>query len=315
MTKCFVCGILKSVLDLQMPERLKIVEFWMKEDVSNPNIEWKKNSSDPSERLSLRINHKEAAVYSATKKNSLKTPLSPTVENLPKGLKKIRKKIRVIDTRSEYEDEEDEDFQYIPDGLEQLNQANSLMNALSEEEKRLLQQQENLHHMEMQRTAGKMEALSAAADMARQAGFSDDGRKAAAKNLQTNMPLENIEEFVVRDILNNKKKGSGKKIPKGKVIQTLRGVKRVKEAGGNKALQGLSLDMLMKVGEKDLSDEELAKIAARENNALAKKILEKSGQNIKSRRRKKVKLSDKSKEKKGILLRRNLSLKNLNDRV
>ena len=125
----------------------------------------------------------------------------------------------------------------------------------------------------------------------------------------------NIEEFVVRDILNNKKKGSGKKIPKGKVIQTLRGVKRVKEAGGNEALQGLSLDMLMKVGEKDLSDEELAKIAARENNALAKKILEKSGQNIKSRRRKKVKLSDKSKEKKGILLRRNLSLKNLNDRV
>ena len=80
-------------------------------------------------------------------------------------------------------------------------------------------------------------------------------------------------------------------------------------------MQGLSLDMLMKVGEKDLSDEELAKIAARENNALAKKILEKSGQNIKSRRRKKVKLSDKSKEKKGILLKRNLSLKNLNDRV
>ena len=40
-----------------------IVELWMKEDVSNPNIEWKKNNSDPSERLTLRINHKEAAAY------------------------------------------------------------------------------------------------------------------------------------------------------------------------------------------------------------------------------------------------------------
>lgn len=116
----------------------------MKEDVSNPNIEWKKNNSDPSERLTLRINHKEAAAYSATKKNSFNAPAMPVAENLPKGLKKIRKKIRKIDVRSGYEDEDDEDFQYIPDSLEQLNQANSLMNALNDEEKRLLQQQESL---------------------------------------------------------------------------------------------------------------------------------------------------------------------------
>lgn len=38
-------------------------------------------------------------------------------------------------------------------------------------------------------------------------------------------------------------------------------------------MQGLSLDALLKAGEKDISDEELAKIAARENNALAKKFL------------------------------------------
>ena len=45
----------------------------MKEDISNPNIEWKKNNSEPSERLSLRINSKEAAAYSAAKKNVFKT--------------------------------------------------------------------------------------------------------------------------------------------------------------------------------------------------------------------------------------------------
>ena len=134
----------------------------MKEDFSNPNIEWKKNNSDPSERLTLRINHKEAAAYSSTKKNSFNAPAMPVAENLPKGLKKIRKKIRKIDVRSDYEDEDDEDFQYIPDSLEQLNQANSLMNALNDEEKRLLQQQESLQNMKMQQTAGKMEALAVA---------------------------------------------------------------------------------------------------------------------------------------------------------
>ena len=279
-----------------------IVELWMKEDFSNPNIEWKKNNSDPSERLTLRINHKEAAAYSATKKNSFNAPAMPVAENLPKGLKKIRKKIRKIDVRSDYEDEDDEDFQYIPDSLEQLNQANSLMNALNDEEKRLLQQQESLQNMKMQQTAGKMEALAVAANM--------------VKNQQTNAPLEEITELAVRDILNDREKISGRKVPEGKVIQTLRGVKRVKDAGGNKALQGLSLDALLKAGEKDISDEELAKIAARENNALAKKILEKSGQDVKRRRKKDVKkFPDKTKDKANVLLKRNLSLKNLNDRV
>ena len=94
-----------------------IVELWMKEDFSNPNIEWKKNNSDPSERLTLRINHKEAAAYSATKKNSFNAPAMPVAENLPKGLKKIRKKIRKIDVRSDYEDEDDEDFKYMPYSL------------------------------------------------------------------------------------------------------------------------------------------------------------------------------------------------------
>lgn len=288
----------------------------MKEDVANPNIEWKKNNSDPSERLTLRINHKEAAVYAETKKNSLKAPVGPVAENLPKGLKKIRKKIHTIDNRSGYEEDDDEDFQYIPDGLEQLNQANSLMNALNDEEKRLLQQHEALQNMKLQQTAGKMEALAAAANMARQAGLTGVEKKAVAKNQQTNAPLEKVTELAVRDILNDREKISGRKVPEGKVIQTLRGVKRVKDAGGNKALQGLSLQALLKAGEKNVSDEELAKITAKENNALAKKILEKSGQDVKRRRKKDAKkFPDKIKGKTKVFLKRNLSLKDLNDRA
>ena len=288
----------------------------MKEDVSNPNIEWKKNNSDPSERLTLRINHKKAAVYSATKKNSLKTPRMSMAENLPKGLKKIRTKIRKIDVYSDYDDEDDDEFQYVPDDLEQLNQTNSLMNALNDEEKRLLKQHENLQNMKMQQNAGRMEALAVAADMVRQAGLTGNEKKILERNQQSNVPLEDVTELAVRDILNDKEKISGKKVPEGKVIQTLRGVKRVKDVGGNKALQGLSLDALLKAGEKDISDEELAKIAAKENNALAKKILKKSGQDVKRRRKKDTKnFPDKAKSKASVAFKRNLSLKNLNDRV
>ena len=287
----------------------------MKEDISNPNIEWKKNNSEPSERLSLRINSKEAAAYSAAKKNVFKTPAVLPAESLPKGLKKIRKKVRTIDISSEYDDEEEEEFEYVSDSLEQLNQANSLMNALNKEEKKLLHHQEELQNMNMQRMAGKMEAMTAAAQMVKQAGLSGFEKKAIVKNQQSNESFEKINKQVVKDVLNEKEKLGAKKIPEGKVIQTLRGVKRVKDIGGKKALEGLSLDALLKAGEKEISDEELAKIAAKENNELAKKILKKSGQDVKKRRKKEVKdITDKTKGGKKGMLRRNLSLNNLHDR-
>ena len=145
------------------------------------------------------------------------------------------------------------------------------MNALNDEEKRLLQQQESLQNMKMQQTAGKMEALAVAANMARQAGLTGTEKKsgcqkpanqcAAGRDYRT-CRTRHFE----RPGKNQRQKSSGRK---GYSDAARR--KRVKDAGGNKALQGLSLDALLKAGEKDISDEELAKIAARENNALAKK--------------------------------------------
>lgn len=55
------------------------------------------------------------------------------------------------------------------------------MNALNDEEKRLLQQQESLQNMKMQQTAGKMEALAVAANMARQAGLTGTEKKRLSK--------------------------------------------------------------------------------------------------------------------------------------
>lgn len=64
-------------------------------------------------------------------------------------------------------------------------------------------------------------------------------------------------------------------------------------------MQGLSLDALLKAGEKDISDEELAKIAARENNALAKKFLKNQVRTLNAgeKRRQKVSGQDKGQSK------------------
>ena len=83
----------------------------MEDNSSNPNIEWKKPGFGSSEKLSLKVNTKEAVLYDAKKKNGLQksNPLTPA--DLPAGLKKIRKKIKdVFD-----EDEEDEnDSVFVP---------------------------------------------------------------------------------------------------------------------------------------------------------------------------------------------------------
>ena len=68
----------------------------MEDNSSNPNIEWKKPGFGSSEKLSLKVNTKEAVLYDAKKKNGLQksNPLTPA--DLPPGLKKIRKKIKII---------------------------------------------------------------------------------------------------------------------------------------------------------------------------------------------------------------------------
>lgn len=72
--------------------------------------------------------------------------------------------------------------------------------------------------------------------------------------------------------------------------------------GGNEALQGMNLSDLQKAGEQNADEKKIAKL-----------ILEKSGQ--KAKRRKINRSSEnKMKSKSRASVRRNLSLKNLNDR-
>lgn len=272
----------------------------MKNESSNPNIEWKKPGFDNKERITLKVNLREAVVYDATRKNGAPKTFTPSIsENLPNGLKKIRKKIR----RDSYDedDEEEESFQIAPSELA-LNEANSLMNALNDEEKKILQQQQNLETMKLQQNAGKMEAVSIAGTIAQQAGLKGLDKDIVNRNIQSVATPEELAQQTLKDILQEKEHIKGGKITDGKQIQTLRGAKRVKEMGGNEALQGMNLSDLQKAGEQNADEKKIAKL-----------ILEKSGQ--KAKRRKINRSSEnKMKSKSRASVRRNLSLKNLNDR-
>lgn len=284
----------------------------MNKESSNPNIEWKKTGFDSQERVTLKINVKEAALYNAKKKNPQAASI-PNPVNLPKGLKKIRKKIR--DVFDDEEEEDENEFQITPSGLE-LDSGNSLLNALNEDEKKILHQQENLQNMKMQQTAGKMEAIATVAQLAKQAGIKGLEKDIASKNLQNVAPTDEIFAHTIRDILAEKENVKGEDIPAGKVIQTLRGVKRVKEMGGNKALQGLKLQDIQEIGEKNLKPNDKE---SKEYKEVAKLILKKSGQDIKKKKAKPTKNSsakNKLKAKNSTLTqKRNLSLRNLNDRT
>ena len=75
----------------------------MSETADNLNIEGKKSGVDSSETATRRINEQKAAQYDAYKRNGTSRINSITPADLPKGLNKIRKRIREI-----YDDEEEE---------------------------------------------------------------------------------------------------------------------------------------------------------------------------------------------------------------
>ncbi len=141
-----------------------------KEDDSN--IEWKKSGIDKHERLTLKINVKEANLYNAAKANDLKAKIKPKKAlEVPKGFKKISKKIR--DSFDEEEDEED----YILVPVFEDTRESSLMRALSEDEKKILQQNENINNIRMQENAGKEAAIERAEKVIMQAGLGQANNK------------------------------------------------------------------------------------------------------------------------------------------
>ena len=231
-------------------------------------FDWKKNGFDKNERLSLRINAKEADNYNARKKNQPLKANRP--ENLAAGLKKIRKKIREVYDDDEDDDENDTIFAPIQYAKEEEN---PLLNALNEDEKRLFYQKRTIENTNMQQTAGKMEALHIANNLARESGLKEISRKAVAAGMQeaTFRPEEMQEKVIKKEV--SGKLGIRGKIEDGKIISAARGIKKIERLGGKEAAKNLDMRDVVKAGEEKLDEIKLAEL-----------ILEKSGQDVKKRK-------------------------------
>ncbi len=242
------------------------------------SFDWKKKGFGNNERLTLKNDVKEAQKYNDNKKTPLSKKNKITPENLPLGLKKIRKKIRDI-YDEEDDDENDTYFSHIK--MPEQEEDNTLLYALNEDERNMYKQKNIFENVKMQQNSGKMEALHIANNLAREAGLSNISRKAIEVGMQqaTFEPQKIQEEVIKKEV--GGKLGIKGKIEDGKIIQAARGIKKVEQLGGKQATQNLQMKDVVKAGEQKLSDIELAEM-----------ILEKSGQDIKKRKKKLNKTKD-----------------------
>lgn len=125
----------------------------------------------------------------------------------------------------------------------------------------------------MQQTAGKMEALHIANNLARESGLKDISRKAMAAGMQeATFRPEEIQEKVIKKEVSGKLGIKGK-IEDGKIISAARGIKKIESLGGKEAAKNLDMRDVVKAGEEKLDEIKLAEL-----------ILEKSGQDVKKRK-------------------------------
>lgn len=273
----------------------------MSDNSSNPNIEWKKTGFGTSEKQTLKINAKEAIRYNAKKKNVIQTtnPLTPT--DLPAGLKKIRKKIKEVFDEDE---EDDENEVIITPQLQILSETSSLYNALNEEEKKILQQNQTLQNIKMQQDAGKLQALSLAEKTLQESGVDGLSQKTIEQVMQNSSTMNPALENLVKQDLVKGLKLKNENLSEGKYIQILRGIKNLKQIGGVKAMEGLKL-------------KEVAQ--ASDEKQVAKILLEKTGRKEpkkkKQFKKQEEKAQQRNKKEQFQILRKNLSFHKLEEKA
>lgn len=291
-----------------MAELPKIMEFGMEDESSSLNIEWKKNKGfGATEKLTRKIDTKKALAFEATEKKAINTTFSAKPAELPKGLKKIRKKIKEV-----YDEEEDEDFY---DGVpHDLN--NSLMNALYEDERKQLQQKETLNIQKMQQTAGRLEAVAVADKLAREAGLKGLDKKVAGKNLSDVTLINSSLEKVLSEEVALKTKSGVRKLSKGETVTMLRGITRIRkmalaaDESQLKALEKMKVEDIINAGEKSTDDRQVAELILKKSGRKNKKDVQKVVE--KSKKQKDIKIkTPKPKEKDTSKQKLNLSAKDI----
>lgn len=254
----------------------------MDDKPSNPNIEWKKGGFESQEKLTLKTNVAKAVEYDAKKKDKIFANPTPLPADLPKGLKKIRKKIRDV-----YDDEDDEDEVQIV--VAPLEDNNSLLNALHDDEKKFLKQQETDNIIKQQLDIEKINSINLAEKMAVQAGFKGLKKETIQNSLNENTitPLK-LQDTIKKEFKTEIKVGKNQwnELSDKDLMNLMEGVHKIKTIGGKdslKALKGMDAKEIVEAG-KDAHDD-------KKDMEIARTICEKTG-------RKDCKAKPKKKEEK-----------------
>lgn len=223
-----------------------------------------KKGFDDSERMTLKINVQEALQYEAEKGKK-------KIGNLPKGLKKIKKKVR----DSYDEDEEEGMDEDVIRSLRELQRHqtdasigdNSLINALNDQERLQIFQAKNIEITRHEENAGKQNALEQA---------DTNLRKASLRKMNTQEFMNEMNDAIYnpsrlrREAMEHSVakqmgiKGEIKKHHEGHVVE---GIKRVKELSGDRKVKSINMKDVQKIGKTKMNQNQTAEL-----------ILKKSGQ-------------------------------------
>ena len=274
----------------------------MDNETANPNIEWKKNKGfGTAEKLSRRIDKEKALEDEAKAKKpvTVNNGQRPLPNDLPKGLKKLRKKIKDVYD----EDEEDEDYYtFLPNEMN-----SSLINALYEDELKQLGIRENtLNNQKLQQDAGKMGAIRMANQLSKEFGFGNIDKKIINKNMQDATINSRDFEKILKDDVMSKAKISTRQLSKGETVNLLRGIKRIKRVAMQgkeaelKAIEGLKIDDIINAGERNVDDNKVAEIilkkSGRKNKKATAKTIKEKNPNLSKKNQETIKKIEKERD-------------------
>lgn len=253
------------------------MESCMGNQSSNPNLEWKKGGFETKEQLTLKTNVRKAVEYEAKKDNLFKAKPTPT--ELGKGLKRISKKIK----RDAYDDDDEDENQQVAADSMALTESNSLYNALKEDEKKFLKQQDATNQIVSSHlNVDKVNTITKAQKMMKRAGFiglkKNTVRKAISDNRIGEKTVNKTIEKDFKKELNLKGSRKFQNMSEHDLFEMIKGVHTSKEIAGKdgiKALQELDIKDIREIGQEDLKRPEKAP-----KTAAAKKICEKTGRSV-----------------------------------
>ena len=186
------------------------------------NMDWKKNGIDKHERLTLKVNVKEANMYNANKKRENKPRVKArTPLDVPKGFKKISKKIR-----DSYDDEEEEDGEYILVPVFMDKEVSSLEQALTPQERKQLDQMERpqAEDINIRQSVNRDIQLQQAEKTLKKAGLeADRGITEQKRNDVRDVKAKDLAD----DNLKKRKKQKDKKTPASKEEKPIKPAKEL----------------------------------------------------------------------------------------